>query len=84
MTERACRPEPPCDCLMVTVSPVFFFQYALKDLLKSTYSSRVGSYDTLSKVTSAACARLAAAADEDGAREGKQQSALPDSDVSCE
>jgi hypothetical protein len=26
MTERACLPEPPWDCLMLTVSPVFFFQ----------------------------------------------------------
>ncbi len=27
-TERACLPEPPCDWLMVTVSPVFCFQCA--------------------------------------------------------
>ncbi len=27
MTERACLPEPPCDCLTVTVSPVLAFQY---------------------------------------------------------
>jgi hypothetical protein len=26
MTERACLPDPPCDCLTVTTSPVFFFQ----------------------------------------------------------
>ena len=26
ITERACLPEPPCDCLMVTLSPVFFCQ----------------------------------------------------------
>ena len=60
MTERAWRPEPPCDWLIFTVSPVFFFQYSANDLLKSTYSSRVGSYDTLSSVTSAACATLPA------------------------
>ena len=30
MTERACLPEPPCDCLTVTTSPVFAFQYAEK------------------------------------------------------
>ena len=56
ITERAWRPEPPCDWLIFTVSPVFFFQYSANDLLKSTYSSRVGSYDTLSSVTSPACA----------------------------
>ena len=56
MTERAWRPEPPCDWLTLTVSPVFFFQYSANALLKSVYSSRVGSYDTLSSVTSAACA----------------------------
>ena len=64
MTERAWRPEPPCDWLILTVSPVFFFQYSANDLLKSVYSSRVGSYETLSSVTSAACATLAGAADE--------------------
>ncbi len=26
MTVRACLPEPPCDCLMVTFSPVFACQ----------------------------------------------------------
>ena len=60
MTERAWRPEPSCDWLILTSSPVFFFQYSAKDLLKSTYSSRVGSYDTLSRVISlalAACRR---------------------------
>ena len=77
MTERAWRPEPPCDWLILTVSPVFFFQYSAKDLLKSTYSSRVGSYDTLSSVTSAACATPAGAADEDRAREREQQPAFP-------
>jgi hypothetical protein len=56
MTERAWRPEPPCDWLIFTSSPVFFFQYSANDLLKSTYSSRVGSYDTLSRVISRAWA----------------------------
>ena len=35
ITERAWRPEPPCDWLILTVSPVFFFQYSANDLLKS-------------------------------------------------
>jgi hypothetical protein len=56
ITERAWRPEPPCDWLIFTSSPVFFFQYSANDLLKSTYSSRVGSYDTLSSVISLAWA----------------------------
>ncbi len=43
MTERACLPEPPWLCLTLTLSPVFAFQCAAKALLKSTYSSRVGS-----------------------------------------
>ena len=33
MTERACLPEPPCDCLIVTSSPVFAFQYLAKAVL---------------------------------------------------
>ena len=57
MTERACLPEPPCDWLIFTSWPVLPFQYFANAALKSTYSSRVGSYDTLSSVTeSAACA----------------------------
>src|SRR4051794_22756066 len=51
ITERACLPEPPCDWRMVTSCPVLFFQYPANCLLKSSYSSLVGSYDTLSKVT---------------------------------
>ena len=43
ITERACLPEPPWDCLMVTVSLLRFFQYLAKAALKSWYSSRVGS-----------------------------------------
>src|SRR5215468_7151480 len=27
ITERACLPEPPCDWLILTSSPVFCFQY---------------------------------------------------------
>ena len=77
MTERAWRPEPPCDWLILTVSPVFFFQYSANDLLKSAYSSRVGSYDTLSRVTSAACATCAGAADEHRAGQREQQPAFP-------
>ena len=77
MTERAWRPEPPCDWLILTVSPVFFFQYSANDLLKSAYSSRVGSYDTLSSVTSAACATVRRAADEHRGGQRDQQSAFP-------
>ena len=33
ITARACLPEPPCDCLIVTVSPVFAFQYLAKAVL---------------------------------------------------
>src|SRR5450759_4417461 len=36
-------PEPPWDCLIVTLSPDFFSQYGAKALLTSVYSSRVGS-----------------------------------------
>src|SRR5438045_625775 len=54
--ERACLPEPPCDCLMVTSWPVLPFQYLAKAWLNSTYNSRVGSYDTLSSVTGALAA----------------------------
>src|SRR6185295_18885545 len=60
ITARAWRPEPLCDWVTVTVSPVFFFQYSAKALLKSSYNSRVGSYETLSSLTSAAFATPAA------------------------
>ena len=43
ITARACLPEPPCDCLMTTSTPVLAFQYLLNAALKSWYSSRVGS-----------------------------------------
>ena len=33
MTARACLPEPPCDCWMVTVSPVSAFHLAAKAAL---------------------------------------------------
>src|SRR4051812_40296115 len=56
MIERACLPEPPCDCLTVTSCPVFAFHAFAKAWLNSTYSSRVGSYDTLSSVTGFCCA----------------------------
>ena len=57
MTARACLPEPPCDWLMVTAWPVFAFQDVANAALKSWYSSRVGSYETLSSVTAACAAR---------------------------
>src|SRR5689334_6865044 len=53
ITERACLPEPPCDCLIATFSPAFACQYLANAGLKSWYSSRVGSYDALRIVTSA-------------------------------
>ena len=53
MTARAWPPEPPCDCLIVTVWPLFAFQYLMKAALKSWYSSRVGSYETFSSVCAA-------------------------------
>src|SRR6185503_7122473 len=52
MTVRACLPDPPCDCFTVTSSPVLPFQYLAKAALYSAYSSRVGSYDAFSSVTS--------------------------------
>ena len=33
ITARACAPEPPCDWLIETSTPVFFFQYSLKSEL---------------------------------------------------
>src|SRR5437773_10347368 len=60
MTERACFPEPPCDWLTVTASPAFAFQCFANAWLNSWYSSRVGSYETLSSVTSAPAARAGA------------------------
>src|SRR3954462_8089659 len=47
MMERACLPDPPCDCFPVTPCPVFAFHALANAWLNSTYSSRVGSYDTL-------------------------------------
>ena len=38
MTERACLPEPPCDCRTVTVWPVFAFQCLAKPAFSSWYS----------------------------------------------
>jgi hypothetical protein len=43
MTERACLPEPPCDCLIETSAPVVAFQWSANSALYSAYSSRVGS-----------------------------------------
>ncbi len=43
MMERACLPEPPCDCLTLTSWPLLAFQCLAKAWLYSTYSSRVGS-----------------------------------------
>ena len=61
MMDRACLPEPPCDCLMTTFSPVLAFQLVAKAVLTCWYSSRVGSYDTLSRVTSAGGGRQGSA-----------------------
>jgi len=47
----------PCDCLMDTSWAVFAFQCLAKAWLNWTYSSRVGSYDTLSRVTGCCCAK---------------------------
>ena len=33
ITARACAPEPPCDCLTTTSSPVLAFQYLAKAAL---------------------------------------------------
>jgi hypothetical protein len=43
MTERACLPEPPCDCFTVRSSPVLAFHCLAKAPFTSSYSSRVGS-----------------------------------------
>ncbi len=43
MTERACLPEPPWDCVTRTVWPVSARQWAAKAALYSSKSSRVGS-----------------------------------------
>src|SRR4051812_1939291 len=53
MTLRACAPEPPLESLIASFSPVFACQYFAKLALKSAYSSRVGSYETLSRVVCA-------------------------------
>src|SRR5438445_8100715 len=46
MTARAWAPEPPCDCLTVTVWPAESCQDLAKSALSCWYSSRVGSYET--------------------------------------
>src|SRR5688572_3495457 len=51
ITERACALDPPCDCLIVTSCPLCCFQCVTNAALKSLYSSRVGSYETLSNST---------------------------------
>ncbi|MNY50856.1 hypothetical protein D3C86_1863990 [compost metagenome] len=51
-------PEPPWDCWMVTASWPWACQCWLKAVLNSLYSSRVGSYDTLSRVVCACTAAL--------------------------
>src|SRR5262245_42761101 len=51
MTARACAPDPPCDCLTVTACPVWSRQCFANARSNSAYSSRVGSYETLSKST---------------------------------
>ncbi|MNT61226.1 hypothetical protein D3C72_1988530 [compost metagenome] len=66
-TERACLLEPPCDCLMVMVSPVLAFQSAINAGFTSLNSSRITSYEAFSKTTGsaalAAIGRLRAAAE---------------------
>ena len=57
MTDRACLPEPPCDWLMVTFWPVLAAQAFANAAFTSSYSSRVGSYETLRRVTDAGAAR---------------------------
>src|ERR1017187_9906962 len=57
MTDRACLPEPPCDWLIVTFWPVLAAQAFANAALISSYSSRVGSYETLRRVTDAGAAR---------------------------
>jgi hypothetical protein len=43
ITARACLPEPPCDCSIVTFCPVLASHDLANAALTSTYSSRVGS-----------------------------------------
>src|SRR6185295_1099710 len=62
MTARDCLLEPPWDCWTSTALPLFCRQYLLNAALKSWYSSRVGSYETLSSVRSAAEAEPASPA----------------------
>ncbi len=50
MTERAWAPEPPWEARTVTVSPVLAFHSLAKAASIARYSSRVGSYETLSSV----------------------------------
>lgn len=58
-TDSACALDAPCDCLIVTVSPVCCLYAAAKLALMSLYSSRVTSYDTL-RIDVSACAAVAA------------------------
>ena len=60
ITARACAPEPPCDCLISTSCPVRRFHSWANAALMSLYSSRVGSYDTLSSVTFSCAAAVPA------------------------
>src|SRR4051812_38373991 len=51
MMALACLPDPPWAILKATSWPVSAFQCLAKAGLNSWYSSRVGSYDTLTMVT---------------------------------
>src|SRR5262245_3478581 len=62
MTARDCVLEPPCDCLIDSVSPGCSFWYlAVKAAFMSRHSSRVGSYETFSSVISRANAAATSA-----------------------
>src|SRR5262249_21606153 len=62
ITALACPPDPPCDFLIVTVWPVFAFEYLTNAALNSWYNSRVGSYDTFNSVCAQADVPNAASA----------------------
>src|SRR4051812_440911 len=51
ITERACAPDPPCDCSIVTSWPCSSNQCCANCLLNSAYNSRVGSYETFNNRT---------------------------------
>jgi len=51
ITDRACLPEPPCDCCTVILPPPLAAQLFAKLSLTSWYNSRVGSYYTLRSFT---------------------------------